>query len=198
MNLDSIIHKDPTIINPQKGDLLIAEPLLNEPYFKRSVVLLLDNDENNGHLGLTLNKITPVTLQDLFPDWQAGKNIPVYSGGPVEADRLFMLHSLGDRFKGSLEVAPGIFVGADLDDVIDYINNDNYSEGEIRFFLGYSGWTKDQLTNEILKNTWALNTNVTPHDMLTGSEDSYWRREVEKLGEKYRSWLVVPANPSLN
>lgn len=198
MNLDSIIHKDPTIINPQKGDLLIAEPLLNEPYFKRSVVLLLDNDENNGHLGLTLNKITPVTLQDLFPDWQAGKNIPVYSGGPVEADRLFMLHSLGDRFKGSLEVAPGIFVGADLDDVIDYINNDNYSEGEIRFFLGYSGWTKDQLTNEILKNTWALNTNVTPNDMLTGSEDSYWRREVEKLGEKYRSWLVVPANPSLN
>lgn len=198
MNLDSIIHKDPTIINPQKGDLLIAEPLLNEPYFKRSVVLLLDNDENNGHLGLTLNKITPVTLQDLFPDWQAGKNIPVYSGGPVEADRLFMLHSLGDRFKGSLEVAPGIFVGADLDDVIDYINNDNYSEGEIRFFLGYSGWTKDQLTNEILKNTWALNINVTPHDMLTGSEDSYWRREVEKLGEKYRSWLVVPANPSLN
>lgn len=198
MNIESLIHKDPSIINPRKGDLLIAEPLLDEPYFKRSVVLLLDEDENNGHLGLTLNKITPVTLQDLFPDWHAGMNIPVYSGGPVEADRLFMLHSLGDKFEGSMEVAPGIFVGAKLDDVIDYINSNQYTEGEIRFFLGYSGWTKDQLTTEILKNTWALNPNVSPHDMLIGNEDAYWRREVERLGEKYRSWLIVPSNPNYN
>ena len=42
MDLESIIYKDPTIVNPQKGDLLIAEPLLDEPYFKRSVILLLD------------------------------------------------------------------------------------------------------------------------------------------------------------
>lgn len=198
MNIESLIHKDPSIVNPAKGDLLIAEPLLDEPYFKRSVVLLLDEDENKGHLGLTLNKITPVTLQDLFPDWDAGKNIPVYCGGPVEADRLFMLHSLGDLFPGAMEVSPGIFVGAPLDEIIDYINTDHYSESKIRFFLGYSGWTKDQLTSEILNNTWALNPNVTSQDMLLGSENSYWRREVERLGEKYRSWLLVPPNPSYN
>ena len=99
MDLESIIYKDPTIVNPQKGDLLIAEPLLNEPYFKRSVILLLDEDNNQGHIGLALNKITPVSLQDLFPDWKAGAEVPVYSGGPVEADRLFMLlDSLAKRF----------------------------------------------------------------------------------------------------
>ena len=123
MDLESIIYKDPTIVNPKKGDLLIAEPLLDEPYFKRSVVLILEEDNHQGHIGLTLNKQTPVTLQDLFPDWSSGANVPVYSGGPVEADRLFMLHTMGDKFEGSIEVAQGIFVGAKLDDIIDYVNN---------------------------------------------------------------------------
>ena len=133
MDLESIIYKDPTIVNPQKGDLLIAEPLLDEPYFKRSVILLLDEDNNQGHIGLALNKITPVSLQDLFPDWKAGAEVPVYSGGPVEADRLFMLHTMGDRFEGSMEVSPGLYVGAKLDDIIDYINNNRYADGNIRF-----------------------------------------------------------------
>ena len=192
MDLESIIYKDPTIVNPQKGDLLIAEPLLDEPYFKRSVILLLDEDNNQGHIGLALNKITPVSLQDLFPDWKAGAEVPVYSGGPVEADRLFMLHTMGDRFEGSMEVSPGLYVGAKLDDIIDYINNNRYADGNIRFFLGYSGWSRGQLTSEILKNTWALNPNPGHTDVLTGAEDLYWRREVRRLGEKYRSWLLLP------
>lgn len=178
MDLESIIYKDPTIVNPEKGDLLIAEPLLDEPYFKRSVILLLDEDNNQGHIGLALNKITPVSLQDLFPDWKAGAEVPVYSGGPVEADRLFMLHTMGDRFEGSMEVSPGLYVGAKLDDIIDYINNNRYADGNIRFFLGYSGWSRGQLTSEILKNTWALNPNPGHTDVLTGAEDLYWRREV--------------------
>ncbi|MDE7116182.1 MAG: YqgE/AlgH family protein [Muribaculaceae bacterium] len=198
MDLESIIYKDPTIVNPQKGDLLIAEPLLDEPYFKRSVILLLDEDINQGHIGLTLNKTTPVSLQDLFPDWKAGAGVPVYSGGPVEADRLFMLHTMGDRFEGSMEVSPGLYVGAKLDEIIDYINNNGNTEGNIRFFLGYSGWSKGQLTSEILKNTWALNPNPGHTDVLTGAEDLYWRREVRRLGEKYRSWLLVPSNPAFN
>ncbi len=198
MDLESIIYKNPTIVNPQKGDLLIAEPLLDEPYFKRSVILLLDEDNNQGHIGLALNKITPVSLQDLFPDWKAGAEVPVYSGGPVEADRLFMLHTMGDRFEGSMEVSPGLYVGAKLDDIIDYINNNRYADGNIRFFLGYSGWSRGQLTSEILKNTWALNPNPGHTDVLTGAEDLYWRREVRRLGEKYRSWLLVPSNPAFN
>ncbi len=198
MDLESIIYKDPTIINPQRGDLLIAEPLLDEPYFKRSVIMLLDEDRNEGHIGLTLNKQTPVTLQDIFPEWRAGAQVRVYSGGPVESDRLFMLHTMGDIFNGSVEVTKGIYVGGKLDDVIDYVNNNPDIEGCLRFFLGYSGWGRGQLTSEILKNTWALNANPGQTDILTGAEDVYWRREVERLGEKYRSWLIVPSNPSFN
>lgn len=198
MNIESMIYKDPTGVNPKRGDLLIAEPLLDEPYFKRSVVVLLDDDPDGGQIGLVLNRSTPVNLQDLFPDWKSASKIRVYCGGPVEADRLFMLHSLPERFPDSMEISPGLYVGAKLDDVIDYINNESPTGEGIRFFLGYSGWTKGQLTSEILRNTWALCAAPQAKDLLIGAEDEYWRKSVERLGKKYRSWLIVPSDPSYN
>lgn len=198
MDIESMIYKDPVIVNPRMGDILIAEPLLAEPYFKRAVILLLDEDDKGGYMGLVLNRETPVTLLDLFPDWEAGANVPVYCGGPVEADRLFMLHTLGDRFEGSLEIADGLYVGASLDEIIEYVNTHASTEGSLRFFLGYSGWADGQLTSEILRNTWALNPSPDTSDILIGAENLYWRREVERLGEKYRSWLIVPSDPSYN
>lgn len=198
IDLESLIYKDASEVSPRKGDLLIAEPLLDQPYFKRSVVLLLEEDEENGQIGLTLNVPTPITLQDLFPDWEAGKKVKVYSGGPVESDRLFMLHSLGNQFEGSMEVAPGLFVGADLTQVMEYIKEEENLEGKLRFFLGYSGWTKDQLSAEILNHSWALTKPHDRGDALVGQGNNYWRREVERLGENYRSWLLIPQNPEDN
>lgn len=198
IDLESLIYKDPTGVDPKKGDLLIAEPLLDQPYFKRSVVLLLEEDENHGQVGLTLNVPTPVTLQDIFPDWSAGKKVKIYSGGPVECDRLFMLHTLGDFFDGAMEVAPGLYVGADLNQVMDYIQNEEDLEGKIRFFLGYSGWTKDQLSTEILNHSWALTRPHAKGDALIGKGNEYWRREVARLGKDYRSWLLIPQDPEEN
>ncbi|MDE6028654.1 MAG: YqgE/AlgH family protein [Muribaculaceae bacterium] len=198
IDIESLIYKEPHGVDPRKGDILIAEPLLNQPYFKRSVVLLLEEDGDGGHIGLTLNVPTPVTLQDLFPDWEAGKKVRVYSGGPVEGDRLFMLHTLGDRFDGAQEIAKGLYVGADLNQVMEYIQEEENVEGKMRFFLGYSGWGKNQLATEIINHSWAL---AQPEDMaeaLTGRGNEYWRREVERLGEEYRSWLVIPQNPEEN
>ncbi|MBD5387681.1 YqgE/AlgH family protein [bacterium] len=198
IDLESLIYRDSTDVNPKKGDLLIAEPLLDQPYFKRSVVLLLEEDENKGKIGLTLNIPTPVTLQDLFPEWTAGKKVRVFSGGPVESDRLFMLHTLGDYFDGAMEVAPGLYVGADLNQVMDYIQNEENLEGKLRFFLGYSGWAKDQLCTEILNHSWVLIHPEDKGDALVGRGNEYWRREVEKLGKDYRSWLLIPQNPEEN
>ncbi|MDE7412181.1 MAG: YqgE/AlgH family protein [Muribaculaceae bacterium] len=198
IDIESLIYKDPQGLNPQKGDLLIAEPLLDQPYFKRSVILLLEEDKDHGHVGLTLNVPTPVTLQDLFPQWQAGKRVRIYSGGPVESDRLFMLHTLGDHFEGASEVAPGLYVGANLDQVMDYINNEESIEGKLRFFLGYSGWSKDQLNVEIMNHSWALAHPERMRDALLGNGNDYWRREVEKLGKEFRSWLIIPQDPEEN
>ncbi|MDE6297993.1 MAG: YqgE/AlgH family protein [Muribaculaceae bacterium] len=198
IDLESLIYKEPKKLEPKKGDILIAAPLLDSPYFKRSVVLLLEEDSSKGQLGLTMNIPTPVTLQDLFPEWKDGKKVKIYSGGPVESDRLFMLHTLGDYFDGAIEISPGLYVGADLDQVMEYIHSEENLEGKIRFFLGYSGWEKDQLVGEIMNRSWVLTQPGDMKDALTGTGNSYWRREVEKLGSDYRSWLLIPQNPDEN
>lgn len=198
IDIESLIYKEPDEVNAKKGDILIAAPLLDSPYFKRSVVLILEEDNQKGLLGLTLNMATPVTLRDIFPDWKDGEKVKVYSGGPVESDRLFMLHTLGDYFDGAMEVAPGLYVGADLDQVMEYIHTEKNFEGKLRFFLGYSGWSDGQLSAEILNNSWVLKECGDMGDALIGSGNNYWRREVEKLGKKYRSWLLVPSNPGEN
>ncbi|MDE5869269.1 MAG: YqgE/AlgH family protein, partial [Muribaculaceae bacterium] len=198
IDIESLIYKEPQQLEPKKGDILIAAPLLDSPYFKRSVVLLIEEDQSKGQLGLTMNIPTPVTLQDLFPEWKDGKKVRIYSGGPVECDRLFMLHTLGDVFDEAIEISPGLYVGADLDQVMEYIHNEESVEGKIRFFLGYSGWEKDQLAGEILNHSWILSQPENMKDALTGAGNNYWRREVEKLGNDYRSWLVIPQNPDEN
>lgn len=198
IDIESLIYKEPSELDPKKGDILIASPLLDAPYFKRSVILLLEEDKNKGQLGLTMNIPTPVTLQDLFPDWKDGKKVRVYSGGPVESDRLFMLHTLGDKFEGAMEISPGLYVGADLDQVMEFIHTEENVEGKIRFFLGYSGWEKDQLVGEIMERSWVINKPEDMQDALIGAGNNYWRREVGKLGEDYRSWLLIPQNPEEN
>ena len=133
----------------------------------------------------------------LMPEWEEGERIPIYCGGPVDLERMFLLHTLGSQLGPAIEVAPGIFVGADLDRIMEYIDNGGEVEGKLRFFLGYCGWSPGQLATEIENHTWAVNTR-SGDNLLSGRGLRYWRRQVERLGEDYRSWLLVPSDPSLN
>lgn len=198
MDIKDLLYSDVPKGNVEIGSLLMAEPLMKDPYFGRSVILVLDKPEDNGHFGLILNKPTEMTLQDLMPEWEEGKRIPIYCGGPVDLQRMFLLHTLGEELGDSMEVAPGIFVGADLDKIISYIEDGGEVEGRMRFFIGYCGWSPGQLAAEISGNTWAVNTFAGGENLLKGLGDDYWRREVADLGEDYRSWLIVPTDPSLN
>lgn len=198
MDLDSILHKDIREVHPRGGQLLLSEPLMADHNFSRSAVMLLEQDSTGGHIGLMLNKGPVCQLNQLIEGLPAEITIPIFKGGPVELDRLFMLHRLGNIFSNSMEIAPGLYVGGTEDEVIGYIISHGGAVGDIRFFIGYSGWGAGQLTSEIIKNYWALNTDPDTSELLSGSGDAFWRREVEKLGPDYRSWLIVPENPSLN
>ena len=200
MEFNELLYNHQYPENPRCGSLLIAEPLMQEGVFSRSVVMVLDEDKSQGHLGLELNKQLKVSLNTLIPDLETERELPVFSGGPVDQSRLFMLHTLGDMFEGSTELFPGIYVGGKIEEVYEYLMTGGETEGKIRFFLGYSGWVAGQLKNEIDKNVWALTNDAIddPERLLTGRGNSYWRREVKRLGSDYRSWLIVPQNPLMN
>ena len=198
MNLKNLLYDYNPDIVPERGSLLISAPMMDEAFFCRSVVMILDIDRGRGHLGLVMNKPTHLTLKNLMPEWEKGGDVPVFCGGPVDNQRLFMLHTLGDLFDGASEVIPGIYVGGNIENIVDYIDSGGEIEGKMRFFLGYSGWSKDQLEMEKENHSWAIDLHPDASGLLRGEGNSYWRREVKRLGEKYRSWLMVPQDPSYN
>lgn len=198
MDLNDLLFAGVPSATPHSGSLLISEPLLDDNYFARSAILVLDEPVDGGHFGLILNKRTEMTLHELMPDWETGKRVPIYCGGPVDLQRMFLLHTLGERLGSVTEVLPGIYVGADLDKIIDYLDSGGEVDGKLRFFLGYCGWSPGQLDAEINGKNWAVNALPQSHRLLQGDGVEYWNREVKDLGDEYRGWLVVPTDPSLN
>lgn len=183
---------------PVKGDLLIARPYLGETFFNHAVVLLLDVDSAGGLMGLSLNVPTDMTLYDLIPSWQGGEKIEVFCGGPCDTDRLFVLHILGDEFGGSIEVIPGLYIGGRIEDIVEYVDTGGEVKEKMRFFIGYSGWHSRQLREELEEETWALGHAATPSSLIQGCCIPFWRRELAKLGVRYRDWMALPTEAELN
>src|SRR5687768_9313951 len=121
---------------PFKGDLLISEPFFSDPFFKRSVVLLIEHSEQ-GSLGFIINKPIDIKLNDAlddFPEFDA----KVFFGGPVKRDNLYYIHTLGNKLEGSFEVAPGLFWGGDFEMLKELIRRHEITPDQIRFYVGYS------------------------------------------------------------
>ena len=99
-------------LEPKKGRLLISDPFLPDPYFKRSVVLLVEHNED-GSLGFILNKPLEISLSDTELKVN-GANHSMFFGGPVQSTDLFYVHSKGIQIDGSTEVKDGLFWGGDF------------------------------------------------------------------------------------
>ncbi len=182
--------------NLHKGTLLISKPnIIGDESFSRSVVLLTEYNEE-GVIGFILNKRLDYMLNDLIPDVEL--ELPIYQGGPVEMDNLFFLHSIPDLIPNSLLIADNIYWGGDFEKVNDLIKNKEIAGDEIKFFLGYSGWHKDQLTEEIDDNSWIIKTNTSKEFVLSEEIQDLWKNEMIELGGSYELWSNAPENPSYN
>lgn len=184
---------------PRGGDLLIANPLLQETFFTRAVILLIAHDSNKGMFGLAINMETNLMLSDLLPDWDKDHDMQVYCGGPCDTDRLFMLHSLGaEVMPGSVAVCPGIWLCSNIDALRKYADEGGDYQDKVKFMAGYSGWARGQLGSELEAGTWAVRYSVDTSRLLRGAGLPFWRTQVELLGPAYRSWLLVPSRPEFN
>jgi putative transcriptional regulator len=187
-------------VAPRPGSILVAEPFLDEDYFKHSVVTLFDYVKGDGAIGVVMNNRTDLLLDEVLDGVQSERYVPVYCGGPLGADRLYFLHTLGSELvSDAREFAPGLYVGGDFDAVIDYVNSGYMVDGAVRFFIGYSSWTAGQLENELRDDVWAIAENPTDAaDMLRGEGDKYWHKTVRRLGDDFRAWRVIPDNYMAN
>lgn len=190
----------PSDTTPAPGALLISEPFLHEEHFDHAVIALIEYEPGGTAMGVVLNNPSDYSLQDLIDGVTIDRPVPVFSGGPVGNDRLFFIHTLGeDAIPGTQPLGNGLWVGGDFGPMLDIVNSGYDLEGQVRFFLGYSGWTESQLDGEISSNVWAV-APITgdPSAMITGEGDPFWHREVRRLGHEFRGWLYHPQNPMVN
>jgi putative transcriptional regulator len=179
----------------QKGNLLIAKPsILNDKSFNRAIIYLTEHNEN-GSVGFILNKPSKYLLKDLV--FEIHSDIRVYIGGPVEQDNLYFIHSIPELIPDSIEIANGMFWGGNYEAVKSLLNQGLIKNNEIRFFLGYSGWSFEQLETELKENTWALSDN-TYANLLSINDSESWKDKLLEMGGKYKIWANSPEDPTLN
>lgn len=178
----------------KKGALLIAPPLTDDDYFHNSVVLLADYS-NENIVGFILNKPLDFNISDLIDDFPNFKTT-LYYGGPVATDNLYFLHRVPSKIENSIHIIGDLYWGGDFNQVKDLIQNNKLTNNEIRFFLGYSGWEINQLSNELKDNLWItdeFNTSLFECDVL-----EIWKKRLCEKKQDYKIWVNAPKDPSLN
>lgn len=180
---------------PKPGQLLIAEPLLSDANFTRSVILLCEHGDE-GSVGFVLNQATDIKLGNILSQMpESGPSI--YKGGPVQPDTLHMMHRLPGQLGGDHEIVKGIYWGGSFDSLCDISAENTYSESDVRLFLGYSGWGPGQLEEEIREGTWLI-ANATDDILFNTSHENIWKQAIALLGRKYAYLAHIPTDPQLN
>lgn len=183
------------MISPPKGTLLIANPFLKDPNFKRSVIFVCEN-QKEGAFGFVLNKQLPQNLPDILPDLQ-GINLPLYNGGPVQGDSLHFLHQYPDLISGGEEVFDNVFWGGNFESLQIHLQNEDIDKNRIRFFIGYSGWSEGQLDNEMKEDSW-LTVKATRELIFETKPENTWKEALNLLGGDYKMMANYPTDPQLN
>lgn len=182
-------------ITPKKGHILIAEPFLNDIYFKRSIIFLTEHNDE-GSVGFVLNKPVNLQIEEIINDFPPFVcNISI--GGPVSTNTVHYIHTLGEAIPDSIHVYNDIFWGGNFEAIKNLIEQKLVTKDQIRFFLGYSGWMPKQLAEELSQNSWLvcqINSGlIMNHDM-----NGIWKDVLKSLGNKYKMWINSPESPTLN
>lgn len=180
-------------IKPEKGSLLVSAPSLQD-IFKRSVILLTEHNEK-GSVGFILNKPLKIKLSEVvedFPEFDAG----VFLGGPVQPNVLNVIHR-DSNVDGSFEISDGIYWGGNFDAIrllaeTGSLNPDNY-----RFYLGYAGWSPDQLNDELDTDSWYVN-NSREEFIFSENTKNLWNEVLRNMGGEYSIISTFPDDPTVN
>lgn len=176
------------------GRLLVANPLLVDPNFTRTVVLMIEHDAD-GALGLVLNRPSETTVGEIIDQWAPLAASPAlfFLGGPVSPDSVICL---GARTMPGVPSSGRLVVGdiatIDLDD-------DPADAGvtTVRLFAGYAGWGAGQLDEELGANGWLV-VDAHPVDALDPDPTTLWRRVIARQHGP-TAWLATfPSDLAVN
>lgn len=171
-----------------RGQLLVAAPILHDPNFHRTVVLVAEHDEE-GAMGLVLNRPTDTSVGAALPELApiAGEEQLVFLGGPVALESVLALAELDDP-----DDASELLFGA-----VGFVQEANVTVLRGRVFVGYAGWSAGQLEAELEEESWLVLPAV-PDDAFSDDPDGLWSAVLRRQGGPYALLSLMPPDPSLN
>jgi putative transcriptional regulator len=168
------------------GRLLVATPLLGDPNFRRTVVLVVEHEPEQGTLGVVLNRPTQVPVGQVLEPWTdlatdlalvPGTDEPVgwhpLDGGAPAMTRLGLV---------DLDAPPGLLAPA---------------VASLRVYAGYAGWSAGQLKAEIEEGAWYV-VPAEPADAFSAEPDRLWPAVLRRQGGELAYVATYPDDPSLN
>jgi len=123
-------------------------------FFEHTTILLVQHNEA-GSIGFVTNKAFEKSLHELI-EFSHIKPFPLMDGGPVDREHLFVLHKRPDLIDGGEQIPNGLYVGGNMEQVIEAINIRSANKQEIRLFIGYCGWDVGELEAELKEGSWTF------------------------------------------
>lgn len=181
---------------PLTGRLLVATPVLGDPNFERTVVLLLEHSEE-GAVGLVLNRPSETEVCEPLPGWDGLTASPsvIFVGGPVEQKAVIGLARRGaaaadDRWRPLVGGVGIVDLGRGPDDLLAAIE-------DLRLFAGYAGWGAGQLEGEIAAGAWWV-VDAAPDDACSRRPERLWTTVLRRQRPRLAMYAHFPADPSFN
>ncbi|MDD2389266.1 MAG: YqgE/AlgH family protein [Desulfobacterales bacterium] len=173
-----------TYLETLKGQFLIAMPKLTDPNFYRTVTCVCEHTAQ-GALGIVVNRVhSYLTVKQIFEEFNlpavsGTERTPVYIGGPVHMNEVFVLHGPPFGWNGCLNVTPSLAM-SNTNDVIEAISKGEGPQSYI-FCLGCAGWGPGQIEDEMKQNSW-LTCDVTEEIIFRVSKENRWDAALKTVG----------------
>ena len=184
-----------------RGRLLVASPLLADPNFERTVILLIEHGPE-GALGLVLDRPSEMPVDEVLPQWDSRAAVPkaMFIGGPVQPNAVICLARTdtdagGDPGANELlatTAVPGVAM-LDLDGDRDEVGEDV----QLRLFAGYAGWTAGQLEAEIEEGSW-FTVDPDPDDPFGPHPSRLWQAVLARQPGRLARYALYPVDPTVN
>ncbi len=178
---------------PSKARLLVATPRLEDPNFRRTVVLLVEHN-NEGSIGVVLNRPSPLGVVDVLPSWgeRLGDDAHLFVGGPVEPEAMLAVGLAGENEEGCTPLGNRLAL-VDLGRTPELFAQ---SVESILVFAGYAGWGPGQLDAELGEGAWWV-FDSEPSDLMTEPEE-LWHDVLARQGSAATLLREHPDDPSVN
>ncbi|MEY3620468.1 MAG: hypothetical protein RLZZ391_834 [Bacteroidota bacterium] len=136
------------------GIYIKSTAALNDSFFEQTTILIFEHNEA-GSTGFVMNRPFEKSLHDLI-EFNHVKPFPLMDGGPVDRDHLFVLHKRPNLIDGGKPIPNGLYIGGNMEQVIEAINTKSVQPPEIQLFIGYCGWDAGELEAEVEEGSWTI------------------------------------------